>query len=99
MRSAVGQLRRKFSYLQSSDIPVLCPLGSNAFLSKHRATVFAAVAPEQVIRVLNDSLVNFGWSGFLLAAGVLPHLFHEVACNKPVQACRKYSLRVLRRAD
>src|SRR5439155_5006788 len=56
------------------------PLGSNAFLSKHRATVFAAVAPGQVIRVLNDSLVNFGWSGFLLSAAVLPRLFHAVAC-------------------
>src|SRR6266480_2008971 len=99
MRSAVGQLRRKFSYLQSSDISVLCPLGSNAFLSKNRATVFAAVAPGQVIRVLNDSLVNFGWSGFLLSAAVLPRLFHAVACNKPIQACRKYSLRLRQDVD
>ena len=61
-------------------------------LSKTRATVFAAVAPGQVSHVLNDSLVNFGWSVFLLSAAVLPRLFHEVACNKPIQACRKYSL-------
>ena len=78
---------------------MLCPVGSNAFFSKDRATVFAAVVPEQVTHVLNDSLVNFGWSRFLLLAAALRRLCDAVACNKPIQVCRKYNLRLRQDAD
>src|SRR5206468_12447461 len=67
-------------------------------LNEKSATVSAAIAPGQAIRVLNDSCANLLYLGLNLpcfgcarAKFGLVHPFRESICNKPFQAYQKYS--------